>query len=205
VVNSKGIITQIDLSIGQNQAAVQQLTADAIKQANEITKTLNSAQLMTISAQSIKNSSAEVSVVAKNASATASNSNEMIEQTMQSILRLRATVAATAKKIKRLGESSQRISKVVSLINEISVQTNFLAINAGIEANRAGEAGAGFGAVAEEVGELAARSASAAKEIEQLINGIQAETGDVIDAMENGTTQVGREHPVSRRIQAKYC
>ncbi|AFY69546.1 methyl-accepting chemotaxis sensory transducer [Thalassoporum mexicanum PCC 7367] len=190
VVNSKGFVAQVDLSIGQNQTAVNQLTADAIKQANEITKTLNSAQLMTISARSIKNNSAEASTAVKNAMTTATSGNEAIENTMQSILRLRATVAATAKKIKRLGESSQRISKVVSLINEISVQTNFLAINAGIEANRAGEAGAGFGSVAEEVGELAARSASAAKEIEQLINGIQAETGEVINAMENGTTQV---------------
>jgi methyl-accepting chemotaxis protein PixJ len=190
VVNSKGIIAQVDLSIGQNQAAVEQLTTDAIRQANEITKTLNSTQLITISARSIKNSSAEAATITKNVNAVAVTSNETIDRTMQSVLRLRATVAATAKKIKRLGESSQRISKVVSLINEISVQTNFLAINAGIEANRAGDAGEGFGAVAEEVGELAARSASAAKEIEQLINGIQAETSDVINAMENGTTQV---------------
>jgi methyl-accepting chemotaxis protein PixJ len=190
VVNSKGIIAQIDLSIGQNQAAVEQLTADAIRQANEITKTLNSAQLMTISAKSIRDSSAEAATATKNVTAATATSSETIDRTMQSVLRLRATVAATAKKIKRLGESSQRISKVVSLINEISVQTNFLAINAGIEANRAGDAGEGFGSVAEEVGELAARSASAAKEIEQLINGIQAETSDVIDAMENGTTQV---------------
>jgi methyl-accepting chemotaxis protein len=99
-------------------------------------------------------------------------------------------VAETAKKVKRLGESSQQISKVVSLINQIALQTNLLAINAGIEAARAGEEGQGFAVVAEEVGELAARSAAATKEIEQIVENIQQETASVVEAMELGTTQV---------------
>jgi methyl-accepting chemotaxis protein len=99
-------------------------------------------------------------------------------------------VAETAKKVKRLGESSQQISKVVSLINQIALQTNLLAINAGIEAARAGEEGQGFAVVAEEVGELAARSAAATKEIEQIVENIQQETADVVEAMELGTAQV---------------
>ena len=92
--------------------------------------------------------------------------------------------------MKRLGESTQQISRVVSLINQIAMQTNLLAINAGIEAARAGEEGQGFAVVAEEVGELAARSAAATKEIEQIVENIQRETSDVVRAMEVGTTQV---------------
>jgi methyl-accepting chemotaxis protein len=110
--------------------------------------------------------------------------------TVQNILSLRETIGETAKKVKRLGESSQQISKVVSLINQIALQTNLLAINAGIEAARAGEEGQGFAVVAEEVGELAVRSASATREIEAIVATIQRETSQVVEAMERSTSQV---------------
>lgn len=113
-----------------------------------------------------------------------------MDRTVESILELRETVAETAKKVKRLGESSQHISKVVALINQIALKTNLLAVNASIEAARAGEEGRGFAVVAEEVGELAAQSANATKEIEQIVEAIQRETGEVVKAMEVGTSQV---------------
>ena len=113
-----------------------------------------------------------------------------MEQTVSNIFQLRETVAETTKKVKRLGESSQQISKAVSLINQIALQTNLLAINASIEAARAGEEGRGFAVVAEEVGQLAAQSASATKEIEKIVESIQKETSAVVEAMELGTTQV---------------
>ncbi|PSO98963.1 MAG: hypothetical protein BRC53_04370 [Cyanobacteria bacterium SW_6_48_11] len=103
---------------------------------------------------------------------------------------LREKVAETAKKVKRLGESSQQISKAVSLINQIALQTKLLAINASIEAARAGEEGRGFAVVAEEVGELATQSAGATKEIEAIVENIQKETGEVVEAMELGNSQV---------------
>lgn len=113
-----------------------------------------------------------------------------MDRTVQSILSLRETVAQTANKVKRLGESSQQITKVVTLIHQIALQTNVLAINASIEAARAGEEGRGFAVVAEEVGELAAKSAAATKEIEQVVENIQIETSEVVRAMELGTNQV---------------
>jgi len=109
---------------------------------------------------------------------------------VQNILSLREIIGETSKKVKRLGESSQQISKAVSLINQIAMQTNLLAINAGIEAARAGEEGQGFAVVAEEVGELAARSAEATKEIERIVETIQRETAEVVDAMDQSTTEV---------------
>jgi methyl-accepting chemotaxis protein PixJ len=109
---------------------------------------------------------------------------------VQSILGLRTTVSETAKKIKRLGESAQKISQTVSLIDEIALKTNLLAVNASVEAARAGELGQGFTAVAEQVGALAEQSASATKEIAQIVAAIQAETQEVVAAIETGTAQV---------------
>jgi twitching motility protein PilJ len=110
--------------------------------------------------------------------------------TVENILSLQETVGETAKKVRHLGESSQQISRVVSLINQIAIQTNLLAINAGIEAARAGEEGQGFAVVAEEVGELATRSAAATQEIEQIVEQIKRDTDEVVKAMEVGTNQV---------------
>jgi methyl-accepting chemotaxis protein len=128
--------------------------------------------------------------VARKASSTAETGGIAMDRTVENIFTLRETVAETAKKVKRLGESSQKISKVASLIEQIALQTNLLAINAGIEAARAGENGQGFAVVAEEVGELAARSAAATREIEQIVDNIQQETAQVVEAMEVGTSQV---------------
>jgi len=113
-----------------------------------------------------------------------------MNRTVEGISQLREKVAETAKKVKRLGESSQQISKAVSLINQIALQTKLLAINASIEAARAGEEGRGFAVVAEEVGELATQSAGATKEIEAIVENIQKETGEVVEAMELGNSQV---------------
>jgi len=99
-------------------------------------------------------------------------------------------VAETSIKVKRLGESSQKISKVVKLINSFADQTNLLALNAAIEAARAGEEGRGFAVVADEVQSLAQQSAEATAEIETLVADIQAETNSVVAAMEAGTEQV---------------
>ncbi|NJM00441.1 MAG: hypothetical protein HC924_17395 [Synechococcaceae cyanobacterium SM2_3_2] len=113
-----------------------------------------------------------------------------MNRTVEGILTIRETVAETAKKVKQLGESSQRISKVVNLIGSFAAQTNLLALNASIEAARAGEEGRGFAVVADEVRSLARQSAKATAEIEQLVANIQTETNEVVAAMEAGTEQV---------------
>lgn len=114
----------------------------------------------------------------------------VMERTVDGILDIRETVSETAKKIKRLGESSQKIAKVVRLIENFATQTNLLALNAAIEATRAGEYGRGFAVVADEVRSLAYQSANATSEIERLVQEIQAETQEVIETMEIGISQV---------------
>lgn len=186
----KRATTQVNASLGDNQAAIRQLSFLSLKQAQETTRTLDSVEQMTDSIQQVAESANQATHVAHTASVTAEAGEEAIARTVQTILNLQETVSQTANKVKRLGESSQEISKVVALINQIALQTNLLAINAGIEAARTGEERQSFAIVAKEVAELADRSAAATKEIEQIVENIQFETSQVVEAMEVGTSQV---------------
>jgi methyl-accepting chemotaxis protein len=190
VTKVKQSAVQVNNSLGENEFAIRQLADEALQQAEETTRTLNSVEQMTQSIQMVAERAGQAAQVARTASATAATGGTAMDLTVQNILNLRETVGETAKKVKRLGESSQQISKVVSLINQIALQTNLLAINAGIEAARAGEEGQGFAVVAEEVGELAARAAAATQEIERIVDSIRTETSQVVEAMEQSTAQV---------------
>ncbi|MDP5339639.1 MAG: methyl-accepting chemotaxis protein, partial [Nodularia sp. (in: cyanobacteria)] len=190
VTQVKQAATQVNGAIGANETAISQLAEDAITQSAEINRTLDAVDQMTNFMKSVAENAQKAAIIANNAAQTATKSGKAMDLTVQNILGLQETVDDTAKKVKRLGESSQQISRVVSLINQIATQTNLLAINASIEAARAGEEGQGFAIVAEEVGELALRSASATQEIEQIVENIQRETSEVVQAMEIGTSQV---------------
>ncbi len=120
-----------------------------------------------------------------------SNSGDLaMDRTVEGILAIQQTVEATARKVKRLGDASQKISRVVSLISDLANQTNLLALNASVEATRAGEDDHGFGLVANEVRSLAEQSASATQEIEQIVEAIQADTNEVVTGMETGMERV---------------
>jgi len=190
VVQVKRSATQVNTALGANEMTIQQLAAEALQQSEDITQTLSSVDQMAVSIQAVAESAHQAAAVTHTASATAEASQVAIDVTVHSIFALRETMSETAHKMKRLGESSQAISKVISLINQIALKTNMLALNAGIEAARAGENGLGFAVVAEEVGELAAQSASATQEIEQLVDDIQRETRHVLEAMEQSTVQM---------------
>ncbi|WP_066375913.1 methyl-accepting chemotaxis protein [Anabaena sp. CA = ATCC 33047] len=166
------------------------LSSDALRQAEELADTLKSVQVMTDSIQRVAEAARQAESVARDASTIALKGGEAVENTVAGILEIRETVAETTRKVKRLAESSQEISKIVALISQIASRTNLLALNASIEAARAGEAGRGFAIVADEVRQLADKSAKSLKEIEQIVMQIQSETGSVMTAMEEGTQQV---------------
>lgn len=190
VTQVKTSASQVNDSLDSNSIAIGRLAQEAKTQAEEISRTLLSVDSMTNSMKTVAKNAHEAAVVANSAATTATVSGTAMDLTVENIGHLRETVGETAKKVKRLGESTQEISRVVALINQVSMQTNLLAINAGIEAARAGEEGQGFAVVAEEVGELAARSASATKEIEQVVENIQRETSELVESMEVGVSQV---------------
>jgi twitching motility protein PilJ len=197
IQNLREIVQQVKLAARQvskgsteNEVFARSLSSDALRQAEELAVTLNSVQMMTDSIQRVAESAREAEEVARLTSATALKGGEAVERTVAGILEIRETVAETTRKVKRLAESSQEISKIVALISQIASRTNLLALNASIEAARAGEAGRGFAIVADEVRQLADRAAKASKEIEQIVLQIQSETGSVMTAMEEGTQQV---------------
>ncbi len=181
---------QVNKGSADSEMFARGLSSDALRQAEELAVTLNSVQVMTDSIQRVAESARQAEEVARAASATALKGGEAVESTVSGILRIRETVAETTRKVKRLAESSQEISKIVALISSIASRTNLLALNASIEAARAGEAGRGFAIVADEVRQLADRAAKASKEIEQIVLQIQSETSSVMTAMEEGTQQV---------------
>lgn len=197
IQNLREIVQQVSVAARQvskgsadNEMFARSLSADALRQAEELAVTLNSVQVMTDSIQRVAESAREAEEVARTASSTALRGGEAVERTVAGILEIRETVAETTRKVKRLAESSQEISKIVALISQIASRTNLLALNASIEAARAGEAGRGFAIVADEVRQLADRAAKASKEIEQIVLQIQSETSGVMTAMEEGTQQV---------------
>ncbi|PSB00807.1 methyl-accepting chemotaxis protein [Merismopedia glauca] len=181
---------KVNTSLETNEESIRLLSEKAVTEALEIRNTLGSIKQMTQSIQTVATSADRASAIADRAYTNAQEGSAVMVQTVDSILNLRTTVGETAKKMKRLGESSQKISQVVALIEEIALKTNLLAINASVEASRAGEQGQGFTVVAEQVGALAEQSAAATREIAQIVAAIQAETQDVATVMELGTSQV---------------
>ncbi|MDJ0707399.1 MAG: methyl-accepting chemotaxis protein [Leptolyngbyaceae cyanobacterium MO_188.B28] len=190
VTQVKDSALQVNSSLGQDEEAIRQLADQVLKQAADTTRTLDSVEQMSGSIEVVAQSARQAAVVTQTAALNAETGEAAMDMTVQSIQGLRAVVAETSKKVKRLGESSQQISRVVSLIEKIALQTNLLAINAGIEAARAGEEGQGFAVVAEEVGNLATQATAATQEIDHIVATIQLETAQVIEAMEESTMQV---------------
>ena len=197
VTNLRKIVEQVQEAAGHvaktttsSERSVQELSTEALRQAEEIAVALEKAQEMAQAVRLVAANAEQAEAAVQQAAQTVAEGDANMNQTVEGILAIRETVAETAKKVKHLGESSQKISTVVSLISTFAAQTNLLALNASIEAARAGEEGRGFAVVADEVRALARQSAEATAEIEKLVAAIQGETNEVVAAMEAGTEQV---------------
>lgn len=197
IQNLRDIVQQVkvaarDVTKGStnSETFARALSGDALRQAEKLAATLNSVQIMTASIQRVAEAAREAETVARDASKIAQKGGEAVENTVAGILEIRETVAETSRKVKRLAESSQEINSIIAIVSQIASRTNLLALNASIEAARAGEAGRGFAIVADEVRQLADRSAKSLREIEQIVMQIQSETSSVMTAMEEGTQQV---------------
>jgi methyl-accepting chemotaxis protein len=182
----------IDVAANANEILIstEEMSSGATQQDQEITNTSSAVEELTVSMKQVSNNAEASAEAARRALDAAEQGNRAVRDTLEGMQRIRASVQATAKKIKSLGDRSLEISEIINVINDITEQTNLLALNAAIEAARAGEAGRGFAVVADEVRKLAEHSRTATKDIAALIKAIQAETNEAVVVMEEGTKEV---------------
>ena len=193
----KGIVEQVQEAAlqvtettGSSSSAIKGLSLQSEKQLLELQEALDRVQAM-INASTVTTENAQkVEIAIEQANQTVQSGDRAMNNTVDSIASIRETVVDAGKRVKRLSDSSLKISKVVSLIGSFATQTNLLALNAALEATRAGEYGKGFAVVADEVRNLSLQSTEATSEIEKLVREIQEETQQVAAAMEAGVDRV---------------
>ena len=169
------------------QMTASSLQAASEQQSREIRETGEAVLRMAHQINDVSARAAESVKVAHQSLGASEEGSRAVNNAISGMNGIRDQIQDTAKRIKRLGESSQEIGEIVELISDITEQTNVLALNAAIQAASAGEAGRGFTIVAEEVQRLAERSAEATKQISALIRTIQTDTADAVAAMERST------------------
>jgi twitching motility protein PilJ len=182
--------TEVTTSTSNAQTTAMSLAEASNHQAREIASASAAITDMAESMENVTKEATESAEVARQSMEIAQKGAGVVRETITSMEGIRETIQETSKRIKRLGESSQEIGDIVGLITEIADQTNILALNAAIQASTAGDAGRGFAVVADEVQRLAERAGNATKQIETLVNTIQADTNEAITSMEVSTAGV---------------
>lgn len=178
---------ETDAVVQQLRSAIEQIAAGAQEQARGAQETATVVGEMLMAIDDITNKADRVTASSRQAESTAKSGSEVVSQAIEGMNKIRENVLATAEHIRDLGRLSVQIGEITRVISDIAEQTNLLALNAAIEAARAGEHGKGFAVVAEEVRKLAELAGSSTKEIEELINNIQAGTNQAVLVMEQGT------------------
>jgi methyl-accepting chemotaxis protein len=170
-----------EISAGAGQSAESART-----QADQTQQVATAMEQMSATVVQVGEQSQKASDSARHATEAAREGGEVAEQTLANMQAINDSTKNVANRIAELGESSEQIGKIVAVINDIADQTNLLALNAAIEAARAGEQGRGFAVVADEVRKLAERTTKSTGEIASMIDSIQAETKNAVQAMETG-------------------
>lgn len=188
--NQAQSVTDIVQVIDQVGQSIQQVAAGAGEQSKNVITTTEMVNNMVQKINAMAEGMDNVKQTAEQNGVVAENGGKSVEKTVGGMIKVQEAAIETANRINDLGEQSQKIGQIIEVIDEIAEQTNLLALNAAIEAARAGEHGKGFAVVADEVRKLAERSGKATKEIALLITDIQKGTKLAIDAMQIGKTEV---------------
>ena len=191
------IITQVAQSTEHIASATEEISSSATQssqsaetQKDQTNQVATAMQEMSSTVLQVSENSNKAAESARQAGEIAKSGGKIVGQTVEVIQGLATATRDTATKIQDLGKSSDQIGQIIGVIDDIADQTNLLALNAAIEAARAGEQGRGFAVVADEVRKLAERTTQATKEIAKMIKTIQEETQRAVEAMESGTKNV---------------
>ncbi|EJF68104.1 putative methyl-accepting chemotaxis protein [Pseudomonas sp. Ag1] len=182
-----GSATQLASAAEELNAVTDESARGLTQQNNEIEQAATAVNEMTSAVEEVARNAVSTSEASKNATSSTGDGRDLVQETVSAIERMSSDVQATATLIGNLAEESRDIGKVLDVIRGLADQTNLLALNAAIEAARAGEAGRGFAVVADEVRALAHRTQQSTSEIERMIGSIQAGTEHAVDSMRNST------------------
>ncbi|MHB8170074.1 MAG: methyl-accepting chemotaxis protein [Thermincolia bacterium] len=183
-------ISQTASSVDELSRSIGQIFNGSVEQAQNVNLTSQMVGQMAKGIDEVACNTQKVAEGAKRTAEVADKGGQAISDTIEGMKRIKDTVFESANKIRELGDQSKQIGEIIQVIDDIAEQTNLLALNAAIEAARAGEHGKGFAVVADEVRKLAERSGKATKEIANLIINIQKGTTNAVQAMEIGTKEV---------------
>ena len=190
ILQVKETTLAVSSSATEIQATAEHLANGSEQQAAQIIETSSAIDEMSVSIQKVSENTQLSNTVGLQARDSARKGTQAVEDTIEGMIRIRQNVSETSKRIKNLGESSQEIGEIVDLIRNITNRTAILALNASIQAARAGEAGRSFVVVAEEIERLSERSAEATRQIADLVKTIQSETNLAVGSMEATTNEV---------------